>query len=74
MFCRTCSRGGLFVGLMKIEVFDSEAMSDVTNSLHGAYGFFYAEAKVNFMSAVQRHSAAVSCSIYSEGGPEHRHR
>jgi hypothetical protein len=69
MFCRTCSRGGLFVGLMKIEVFDSQAMSDVANSLHGAYGFFSADAKTNFTSAVQRHSAAVSCSIYSEGGP-----
>ncbi len=36
MFCRTCSRGGLFVGLMKIEVFDSEAMSDVANSVLAA--------------------------------------
>jgi hypothetical protein len=69
MFCRACSRGGLFVGVMRIETYSSSDATEIEAALKGSYGFFSAEAKANFKSVTTEHRASVYCSIYSEGGP-----
>jgi hypothetical protein len=68
MFCRACSRGGLFVGVMRVETFDSTEANSIEAELKGSYGFFSADAKTNFSSVTAQHNVNVFCTIYSEGG------
>jgi hypothetical protein len=69
MYCRACSRGGLFIGLMRVETFDSSEANSIEAELKGSYGFFSAEATTNFSSVETQHNVNVFCSIHSEGGP-----
>lgn len=69
MFARACKRGGLFVGLMRVETFDEKEASDIENQLKGAYGAFAADAQVKFKQVISQHNVNVYCTVYSEGGP-----
>lgn len=69
MFCRACSRGGLFLGLMKVEASSQEDLSKIETELKGSYGAFSAAAKLKFQETVKKYNAAVFCTVYKEGGP-----
>jgi hypothetical protein len=69
MFCRACSRGGLFVGLMRVETRTSVESDAIELELKGSYGLFSAEATTTFSEVTRRHDASVYCTLYAEGGP-----
>jgi hypothetical protein len=70
MFCRACSRGGVFVGVMRVETFSSTDANKIETELRGSYGFFSAEAQVKFSSVTTKYNTSLYCSIYTEGGPK----
>ena len=69
MFCHACTRGGLFVGVMRFETFDSKVSDSIEGDLHGSYGLFSAGASMNFSKVVQNHQTNLYYDIYHEGGP-----
>lgn len=69
LFCRACTRGGLFVGVLRFETYDSESSNKIEAELQGSYGLFSADAAVKFNKVSREHSASLYCSLYSEGGP-----
>ncbi|KAB2364575.1 hypothetical protein [Bacillus thuringiensis] len=69
MFCRACSRGGLFVGLMRVETSNQDDVSKIEAELKGSYGAFSAEVKFNFQETLKKYNAQVYCTVYKEGGP-----
>jgi hypothetical protein len=69
MFCRSCSRGGLFVAVMKIETRSESEANSMEYELKGSYGLFSAEAQAKFSSVTSEHQASVYCNLYAEGGP-----
>jgi hypothetical protein len=69
MFARACKRGGIFVGVMRVDTRTEEVANSIEAELKGSYGLFSAEATVNFRSVATSHDASVYCSLYSEGGP-----
>lgn len=69
MFAHSCDRGGLFVGLLRIETKSEEQSQQISADLKGSYGLFSAEVSTNFSSVEKKYDASVYCSMYSEGGP-----
>jgi hypothetical protein len=72
MFCRAQKRGGLLVGLMKVETFSSVEANEIEAELKGTYGFFSADVKMRFKSVVAQYNTATYCTVYAEGGPNIR--
>ncbi|MFI7612855.1 hypothetical protein ACIBP6_16655 [Nonomuraea terrae] len=70
MFCRACSRGGIFVGVLRLEVQDAREATELEAELQGSYGAFSAEAKTTFTSSIEKHNARAHFTLYTEGGPE----
>src|SRR5262249_931373 len=68
-FARACKRGGLFVGLMRIETYDDTEATQIAAQLRGSYGLFSADASSNFSKVTSDHNASVYCTVYTEGGP-----
>jgi hypothetical protein len=48
MFCRACTRGGMFVGVMRIATYSDGDANSIELELKGSYGLFSAEAAVKF--------------------------
>lgn len=69
MFARACQRGGIFVGLMRIETFDEHVATQIEGELKGSYGLFSADMAAKFSTVTSKHNANVYCSVYAEGGP-----
>lgn len=69
MFIRASKRGGLFIGILRVETSSEEAASEIEGELKGTYGLFEAEAKAKWKEVINSHNVSVYCSIYSEGGP-----
>ncbi|SPE26908.1 conserved hypothetical protein [Acidobacteriia bacterium SbA2] len=69
MFLRACKRGGLFVGLLRVETFDETEATSIEAELRGSYGMFSADASTKFSKATSDHNASMYCTIYKEGGP-----
>jgi hypothetical protein len=69
MFARACRRGGLFVGLIRVETFDESEATDIEAELHGSYGAFDATATAKFSQVTSEHQVNVYCKLYAEGGP-----
>lgn len=69
MFCRAMKRGGLFVGLLRIETKKSSQVDDLAAELKGSYGLFSASAKVDFRKSMEKFDASSYCSLHTEGGP-----
>ncbi|MFG3141651.1 hypothetical protein ACGFZA_36215 [Streptomyces sp. NPDC048211] len=69
MFARSCRRGGLFVGLIRVETFDDTESTAIEAELGGSYGFFSGEAATKFTKVTQDHKVNVYCKMHSEGGP-----
>ena len=69
MFARACKRGGLFVGVLRIETFDDVEANKIEAELHGTYGLFSADASAKFSKITSDHSANMYFKVYKEGGP-----
>jgi hypothetical protein len=69
LFCRACTRGGLFIGVLRFETYDAESADSIEGELQGSYGLFSADVAVKFDKISREHSASLYCSLYSEGGP-----
>ena len=69
MFARACRRGGLFVGLMRVETTDEAEATQIKSELRGSYGLLSAAAAGKFTDVTTKHHASVYCSLYAEGGP-----
>ncbi|WP_163093382.1 hypothetical protein [Bacillus cereus] len=69
IFIRACKRGGLFIGVLRIETNSEEEASLIEGKLKGTYGVFSAEAKAKVKEVINSYNVNVYCSIYSEGGP-----
>lgn len=69
MFLRACRRGGLFVGLLRIETTDSSQSQRIESELRGSYGLFSASAQQKFEQVTRDSNASLYCSVYQEGGP-----
>ncbi|WP_062356714.1 PASTA domain-containing protein [Herbidospora yilanensis] len=70
MFCRACARGGIFVGVLRIDTRDSSEATTLSAELSGSYGLFSSEAKVSFNETLAKHQAQSFYRLYTEGGPQ----
>lgn len=69
MFVRGMGRGGLFVGVMRINTMNSEDSKSISSELSGSYGAFSAEAKEKFQEIQKKYRSDLSIIVYHEGGP-----
>jgi len=70
MFVRGIGRGGLFVGVLRIDTGSSEESMNISAELEGSYGLFSAEAKTKFSEVQKRYKNEVFVRQYQEGGPK----
>lgn len=69
VFVRGLQRGGIFVGVLRVDTRSSEDTQHISDTLRGSYGLFSAEAKVNFDSVLKKYQSEVFVQMYHEGGP-----
>jgi hypothetical protein len=69
VFVRSMERGGLFIGVLRIDTSSSEESESIAAELKGSYGLFSAEAKTKFAEVEKNFSSDVFVQIYHEGGP-----
>src|ERR1700741_3170171 len=70
MFCRACTRGGIFVAVLRVETFDNNEANNIEASLAGSYGLFDAEISAAFKKVVTERRVSVYYSLHREGGPD----
>ncbi len=68
-FVRGVSRGGFFVGLLRIEAQSSQDSESIATSLEGSYGLFSASAQAKFQEVESKFHAECFVEMYHEGGP-----
>lgn len=68
-FLRSCKRGGIFVGVLRIEAQSEKDAENIESDLQGSYGLFSAEASAKFNEVHTKYNASVYCTVYAEGGP-----
>jgi len=69
VFVRGIQRGGVFVGVLRIDTRTSEDTEQISNTLKGSYGLFSAEAKTTFSETLKQYQSEVFVQMYHEGGP-----
>ncbi|MFC9659973.1 hypothetical protein ACFVJ5_07010 [Nocardia sp. NPDC127606] len=69
MFVRGLGRGGVFLGVMRIETRSEDEASDVAANLAGSYGLFSLDAKMKLSNVQQKFQSEISILMYHEGGP-----
>lgn len=69
MFLRTLNRGGIFVGIYRIDVSDESTKTDISAELKGSYGVFSADVTGAMESIAKRQNVEIFCQAYAEGGP-----
>ena len=69
VFVRGVQRGGMFVGVLRVDTRSSEDTEHISDDLQGSYGLFSAEAKLNFSSVLKKYQSEVFVQMYHEGGP-----
>ncbi|SCL25652.1 hypothetical protein GA0074692_2002 [Micromonospora pallida] len=69
MFVRGIGRGGLFVGVLRIDTNSSAESTDITAKLGGSYALFSGEAETKFREVQQQYRNEVFVQMYHEGGP-----
>ena len=69
MFVRGMGRGGVFVGVMRINTMGSEESQTIATELEGSYGMFSAAAKTKFDEVQKNHHSEILITVYHEGGP-----
>ncbi len=70
MFVRGIGRGGLFVGVLKIDTGSSEESMNISAELEGSYGLFSMDAKTKFSEVQKNYKNEVFIRQYQEGGPK----
>ncbi|HTX96170.1 MAG TPA: hypothetical protein VME67_15700 [Mycobacterium sp.] len=69
-FVKTIVRGGLFVGVLKIDTSSSADADTISNQLSGTYGLVAsADVGVKITSTANRFHSEVSVDLFSSGGP-----
>jgi hypothetical protein len=68
-FVRGIARGGLFVGVLRLDTATDEESRRLAAELKGSYGLFSAEAKAKFEALTSKTDTQVSVAMYHEGGP-----
>lgn len=69
MFVRGIGRGGLFVGIVRIDTRNSSESNDISASVSGSYGLFSADASTKFKELQEKFQSNININIYHEGGP-----
>lgn len=69
VFCRACTRGGIFVGVLRVETVDSSEANSIEAEISGSYGLFSAEAELKFKRVFTQSENRFYYSLYKEGGP-----
>ncbi|MEU3916996.1 hypothetical protein [Streptomyces sp. NPDC029004] len=69
MFVRGVGRGGLFVGVLRIETSSSEEAQSMSDDLSGSYGLFSGDAQTKLSNVQKSHQSDLSYLMYHEGGP-----
>jgi hypothetical protein len=69
VFVRSMERGGIFIGVLRIDTSSSEESESISAELKGSYGLFSAEAKAKFSEVEKKFSSDVFVQMYHEGGP-----
>lgn len=69
MFVRGLDRGGLFIGVFRLDVHREEDRTAISADLEGSYGLFSAEVSVKFEQVRSRYRCDALVSMYHEGGP-----
>lgn len=69
MFVRGLGRGGLFVGVMRIDTSSAEDSESIALELEGSYGLFSAEARTKFEAIQKNYRSEIRITVYHEGGP-----
>jgi hypothetical protein len=69
MFVRGMSRGGLFVGVLRVDTASTEESEQISAELQGSYGVFSADAKTKFESVAKNYHSEVFVQMHHEGGP-----
>jgi hypothetical protein len=69
MFVRGMSRGGLYVGVLRIDTRSEQESTEVSAALEGSYGAFSTEAEGKFRDVQSEYRSEVSVRMFREGGP-----
>jgi hypothetical protein len=69
VFVRGVARGGVFVGVLRVDTRSSSDAESISSDLHGSYGLFSGDAATKFQKALQQYSSEVYVQMYHEGGP-----
>ena len=69
VFVRSMERGGIFIGVLRIDTSSSQESESINAELKGSYGLFSAEAKMRFSEVEKKFSSDVFVQMYHEGGP-----
>jgi hypothetical protein len=70
MFVRGLGRGGLFVGVLRIDTGSLEESMKIAAELEGSYALFSGKAEAKFSEMQQSHKNEVFVRQYQEGGPK----
>jgi hypothetical protein len=70
MFVRGLGRGGLFVGVLRIDTGSSEESMNIAAELEGSYALFSAKASEKLSEVQKAHKNEVFVRQYQEGGPK----
>lgn len=69
MFVRGIARGGVYVGVLRVDTGSSEESMTIAAELEGSYGLFSADAKMKFEEVQRKYRNEVFVRMYHEGGP-----
>lgn len=69
VFVRGVGRGGLFIGVLRIDTQSQSDAENISAQIKGSYGLFSADAETNFNEIKKKFISNVHCSMYHEGGP-----
>jgi hypothetical protein len=69
MFVRGLDRGGLFIGVFRLDVHNERDQEDISAELEGSYGLFSASVAAKFNEVRSKFRCDALVSMYHEGGP-----
>jgi hypothetical protein len=69
VFVRSLERGGIFIGVLRIDTASSKESEDVSSDLEGSYGLFSGKASEKFAEVEKKFKSDVFVQMYHEGGP-----
>ncbi|NOK12289.1 hypothetical protein [Corallococcus exercitus] len=69
MFVRGIGRGGLFVGVLRVDTTSSKESTDIAAELGGSYGLFSADLDGKFKDVMTKYHNEIFVQMYHEGGP-----